>query len=107
MVHALFAITLVPGYIWIPESLTRIDNVRLVRIHPLLCFVVFNFFCLCCLFPDVQVTGLTVVDHYGYDAYTQFIYSISVGYFLWDSIVCIQYQWYVSIEIRLFCLLTC
>lgn len=65
MVHALFAITLVPGYIWIPENLTRIDN----------------------------VTGLKVVNHYGYDAYTQFIYCVSVGYFLWDSVVCIQYQW--------------
>jgi len=64
-VHALFAVTLCPGYFWPPTSLTYFDN----------------------------VTGTTRIDHYGFDAHTQFIYSISTGYFLWDTIVCIQHQW--------------
>jgi len=65
MVHACFAITLCPGY-YSPEK------------H----FYQFN-----------NVTNSYSIDNFAYDPFVQFIYSISVGYFLWDSIVCIQHLW--------------
>jgi len=65
MVHAVFAVTLVPGYIWPPKNLADYD----------------------------PVNNKHIIKNYGYDPHTQFIYCVSVGYFLWDSIVCIQHQW--------------
>jgi len=65
MAHACFAITLCPGYLY-PES-------HLVQIDP--------------------KTNTQTVNNYAYDSYIQLIYSISIGYFLWDSIICVQHSW--------------
>lgn len=40
-----------------------------------------------------ETSGKWHYNHFGFSEESQFFYSISVGYFLWDTIICIYYRW--------------
>jgi len=65
MFHALSAMCLIPGFMNPEPSLATFD----------------------------EGTSQWTYFHFGFSAESQFFYSISVGYFLWDTIICIYYRW--------------
>jgi len=53
------------------------------------------------IYPDPELAvqdanGNWRYNHFGFSAESQYFFSISIGYFLWDFIICIYYRWYVA-----------
>jgi len=51
-----------------------------------------------------QLTNEWKYNHFGFNADTQFYFSLSIGYFLWDVLVCAWYRWGLEFLLHgLFC----
>jgi hypothetical protein len=71
-------------------SLTKEDrrawNVRMVAFaHALVAFTCLPGF----LFPNPYLRA----DYYAYSPFSQCVFSIAAGYFLWDIVVCVWFRW--------------